>query len=279
MVEFSSTQLWVASIIILIAFITMFVIIILLTRKPTQKSYSQPGPQQPIISPVDEILADLEKPKVKSVKMKTNKKVKVEPEPEPTYHAEVIDSEYQAPGKEFNILKNRKKNVKWLEKWFIWKRRRQDLVVVSMDLPNGDKTIDYAVINADDTIIYGKGKYKKKYKLDIDKRYYIQNLGIYGYDFSEEISIPYRSKLTILNAKAHAKSSPETLQIENLLNPRTLHEYSESHFAQSLIAGGKLADEFRQIKLFLYLTCGAAVITLLYLLVKTGAFESVQGLV
>ncbi len=219
------------------------------------------------------------KPKVKEVKKEPEKPIL---DPKLTKTLESGKFYYESePYYYFKHVKGRWRRWRDLRK----ARKNPHLAVrISMELNNGRHREFLAIEDEKRGFIYNKGRYV----FDPDKKYYIVDSNIWGYDYHEELPVPIKKDVVLSdeikdqiikindsirdNSKKPVKRTYNIELIKELLsqsmltdikdafNPQVLQRYLKSNFIEGLINSGNLP---KLIRVFLVIMIIVAFLSLL----------------
>lgn len=167
------------------------------------------------------------------------------------------------------------KKSKWtVQYWygrFILKFRKENVVLINMELSNGLHTKFIVKLKNDNTF-----KYKKKmYILDEDSKYYVTSSKIYAFDFHENFSIPIKRKIPMPSIRKTVEGSGLS-EVEYMTNPSTLERFSISKIAEGIMKGQQIDEFFKKIQIMIIIILITVVIHLLLFAQKSGMLSQVQ---
>lgn len=164
-------------------------------------------------------------------------------------------------------------SISYWRTWWI-KRKITKQAMVHMELANGlyrtfIVAIEQGKFNIGDNL----------YIIDDQSKHYNVDMKMYEYFYHESFTLPIKMKFPLTDIKKaleqQEKSEPQNVIYSS--NPKTLKEFIISRIAEGVMAGASEDANWKQVKMMLGITMVATVIHLIYILFKTGFFDSASG--
>lgn len=160
-----------------------------------------------------------------------------------------------------------------VEYWRTWwvKRKVTKQAMIHMELANGLYRTRIIAIES--------GNFKignNTYLIDDQSKHYNVDMKMYEYFYHESFSLPIKQKFPLTDVKLALEKSGLT-EVIYATNPKTLQEFLVSRVAEGIMAGASEDANWKQVKLMLGITMVSTIILLIYILFKTGFFDSASG--
>lgn len=195
---------------------------------------------------------DLDKIKLKDVKVTVKKEVPAEP-------------------KAFSFQNVKSKiSLEYWKDFFKEKYFPAKIVMINMELINGFHR-SMIVVEKDGGFEF-RGK---RYVFDDDSKYYNMDAKLYVFDFHENLVLPVKRKIPVTAIKKTIESTDD-IDIEYAINPSTLQRFMTAKIAEGVMKGTMLDEFLRKLQMFIIVIMVAVLAHLALFIYGSGMLENIQ---
>lgn len=220
---------------------------------------------------VEVTLKQLEKPIKAKTGRKASKKVKDDkPLGDSVPTQSRIEEDKKIEFKNTSMMA-RRFSRRWFRDKFMLKFRRSRLILVNMEMSNGDHRTFTVALGIDSEFTFNK----KTYVCDGENKYYNADAQMYQYDFHEDLSLPIKKKFPIKDIKESIKASGN-MDVVMAINPNSLGAFVKHRIAEGVMKAGNVDEFLRKIQFFIIITMVIVIIHFMLFIYASKLLENIN---